>query len=78
MSLRHQRVELLPPGELGLEGAAGPLAAQQTGLAALAPVLTDRGGLEIFLEGVASLLREEKPGGKRKISNSPELTGWTY
>ena len=54
MSLSHQGVELLPPGELGLEGP-GSLAASQL-LATLAPVIRDRGGLEVFLERVGSLL----------------------
>ena len=45
------------PGELGLEGPAGPLAGgQQTLVAPVTPVLRTSGGLEIFLEGVGSLL----------------------
>ena len=76
MSLGHQGVELLPPGELWLEGA-GPLAGQQTRLSPVTPVVRGGRGLEILLERVGGLLGQEKPDGKRKISNFA-TAGRTY
>ena len=76
MSLGHQGVELLPPGELWLEGA-GPLAGQQTRLSPVTPVVRGGRGLEILLERVGGLLGQEKPDGKRKISNfSTAAASW--